>query len=407
MLISLSRQRLNEQLQIVAKAVPAKSTNPSLEGIYLEIKPRDSGLALITVAAANTEIVLNVSSLHDISESLESTNLALVLPARVQEIIRRLPGETVQLLFDWENFAVTIRSQAPADWNHGSDSQLLSLDSEFQVYGYDALDFPKQEPFTAPDLSLSLKSSDLRTSLRQVLFAVSTDESKPTFTGVHFKLQGEKLILSASDTFRVAATSCSVTDCQAPGDGNVSFLVPGKLMQECLRVFGESGRFLTEQTVRFTLSRNKLLLERSSSGQTGTELRISSRLLDENFPDIERVYPKEFAGSSVVLTRELAASLERALCLTEAGTQALKFVFEQNSLTIKASSRYGNVQERLGALGKGADLEIYLNAKFLLDMLKICEGEEVFFQFTGPNRGVLLKDTLHEEFRYFILPVKS
>ena len=407
MLISLPRHRLNEELQIVAKAVPAKSTIPSLEGIYFEIRPEDSGCAQITVAAANTEIVLNVSSLHDVSEPLEPHGFSLVLPARVQEIIRRLPGETVGLLFDRDNFAVTIRSQLPADRNHDSGDGLPSSDSEFQVYGFDAVDFPKQESFAAYALSFSVKASDLRTCLRQTLFAVSTDESKPTFTGVHFKLQDEKLTLSASDTFRVAAASCTVAGCQSSGDGHFSFLVPGRLMQECLRIFGESGKLLTEQTVRFTLSKNKLLLERSNSGPTETEIRISSRLLDENFPDIERVFPKEFAGSSVVLTRELTASLERALCLTETGAQALKFVFEKNSLTIKASSRYGNVQERLGALGDGAELEIYLNAKFLLDMLKVCEGEEVIFRHTGPNRGVLLKDTLHEEFRYFILPVKS
>lgn len=405
MLISLPRHRLAEQLQVVAKIVPAKSTIPSLEGIYFAIRQQDNDSAQITVSAANTEMIISASSVYDICKTHETHNFALVLPARIQEIVRRLPGETIQLLFNQDNFAVTIRSQL-SDIGKQT-SELPASDSEFQVYGFDPLDFPGLASFAAPELTFSLKTADLRTCLRQILFAVSSDESKPAFTGVHFKIQGEKLTLSASDTFRVASTSCAVTCSHYPETVNKSFLLPGRLMQECLRTFGESARIQSEQTVQFKLEKNKLLLESGSDAQTGAEVKIFSRLLEENFPDVERVYPREFAGSSVVSARELAASMERALVLTETGAQVLKFVFEQNSLTLKASSRYGKVQEKLGAQGTGSELEIYLNAKFLLDMLKICEGDEVIFKFTGPNRGVLLKDTFYEEFRYFILPVKS
>lgn len=407
MLISLPRHRLTEQLQVVAKTVPAKSVIPSLEGIYFEISPQEHGAAQITVSAANTEMVISASSLYDISEQLESCSFALVLPARIQEIVRRLPGETINLLFDRDNFACQIMSQMSGVKNQTSGLQLPPADSEFQVYGFDPQDFPKPVTFAAPDLTFSLKAADLRTCLRQILFAVSSDESKPAFTGVHFKLQGEKLTLSASDTFRVASTGCSVSLLHSPEAGGQSFLAPGRLMQECLRTFGEGARYQTEQTVRFTLEKNKLLLESSVNGQAGIDVKIFSRLLDENFPDVERVYPREFAGSSTCLTKELTSSLERALILTETGAQVLKFVFEQNCLTLKASSRYGKVQEKLGAQGEGEGLEIYLNAKFLLDMLKICEGDEVIFRHTGPNRGVLLKEALYEEFRYFVLPVKS
>jgi len=405
MLLSLPRHIFSEQLQIVAKTAPAKSPVPALEGIYFEVTPTGTETAQITVSAANMEMVISASSQYDLVEAREVVHFACVLPARVQEIVRRLPGDNVRLMFDRETNAVTFFSHRPDG----------KSESEFQLYGLDPQDFPRQEAIPSPELCLSIKASDLRRSLRQILFAVSADESQPAFTGVHFKIDGEKLILSASDTYRVATTSCrnwlSGASEQVPGEhpliaGSGSFLVPGRLMQECMRTFGEGARLQGEQTVTFTLAKNKVLLESMPTGQSGREVKIFSRLMDENFPNIERVLPKEFAGSSVISTRELTSCLERALVLTETGSPVLKFNFEQNSLTINASSRYGKVQEKVEAEGEGAELEILFNARFLLDMLKVCEGEEVIFKSTGPNRGVLLKDSLYEEYLYFLLPVK-
>ncbi|MBT9172464.1 MAG: DNA polymerase III subunit beta [Syntrophomonadaceae bacterium] len=390
MLIAIPRQKFFEQLMVVTKTAASKSTIPSLEGVYIEIRPLAEDSAKITATAANTEMIITASSIYTVSEAKEVSAFALVLPVKIQDVVRRLPGETIQLLFDRENFAVTVFGQG-----HEARAQ-----SEFRIFGFDPQDFPGTPSFTAPDLCLQMKSPDLRRALRQILFAISADESKPAFTGVHFRLLAEKLVLASSDTFRVATTSCRFSEFSHLKEGVGSFLAPGRLLQECVRTFGEGGRFQTEQTVTLKTERNKLLLE---SG----EVMIFSRLLDENYPDVERVLPKEFAGSSAILTGELIACLERALVLTETGSPVLKFTFEKDGLTVKASSRYGKVQDRVAAKGEGADLEISLNARFLLDMLKVCEGEEVIFRHTGPNRGVLLKDDLYEEFRYFLLPIKS
>lgn len=397
MLISLPRSRFSDQLQVVSKTVPPKSTIPYLEGIYFELRTRGRGSAQITVSGANIEMVVSALSLYDIPVAKETCDFALVLPVRIQEIVRRLPGETVQLLFDRENFSVTVSSQDPD----------VKSESEFHVYGFDPQDFPKTPAFAEPEVCFSPKAADLRNCLRQILFAVSADESKPAFTGVHFKLEGEKLTLSSSDTFRVATTNCPLSGSGSRETGSVSFLAPGRLMQECIRTLGDSGRLQPEQKVTFKLEKNRLLLESLSVGQSGLEVKIFSRLLDENYPDVERVLPREFAGTHVIATRELAASLERALVLTETGSPVLKFTFEKDLLTIRAQSRYGKVQEKVGAQGEGADLEISFNARFLLDMLKVCEGEEAVVRHTGPNRGVLLKDSLYEEYRYFLLPVKN
>ncbi len=397
MLISLPRSRFSDQLQVVAKTVPPRSTIPSLEGIYFEVRTQGKSSVQITVSGANMELVVSASSVYDIPGAKDICDFALVLPSRIQEIVRRLPGETVQLVFDRENFSVTVSGHETA----------VKSESEFHVYGFDPQDFPKTPAFAEPEMCFSPKAADLRTCLRQILFAVSADESKPAFTGVHFKLDGEKLTLSSSDTFRVATTNCPLSGCPSRETGSVSFLAPGRVMQECIRTLGDSGRVQPEQKVTFKLEKNRLLLESLPGGQAGTEVKIFSRLLDENYPDVERVLPGEFAGNHVIATRELAASLERALVLTETGSPVLKFTFETDGLTIRASSRYGKVQEKVGAVGEGGDLEISFNARFLLDMLKICEGEEVIFKSTGPNRGVLLKDSLHEEYRYFLLPVKS
>lgn len=384
MLLSVSRPLFSEHLQIAAKAVPSRAAFSILEGILLEKRG-----GMITVTAANLELIISTSFPHDGTEQFK-----VVLPVKLAEIVRKMSGDFVRLSFDAETFVLTMES---------SSSEIGGSDSKIQLFGLDPQDFPAGPVPTPPLLSFCIEPSELRKSLRQVLFAVSHDESKPAFTGVNFALKDEAMSISSSDTFRMADTVCRV---QKIFGGEARFLAPGRLMQECARLFGEEGgKAGTEaQELRFSLLENRLLLE--SGG-----IKIISRLLEENFPEVERVMPVKFAGTAYLSTRELASAIERAALLSDKGSPVLRFSLGQDEagdcLLIRNSSRFGKVRERVTARLEGDGLEIYLNSKFLQEMLRVCEGEEVILKHTGPNRGCVLKDTLYEEFRYFLLPVKN
>ncbi|MDW7650875.1 MAG: DNA polymerase III subunit beta [Bacillota bacterium] len=366
MRLSVPQSVLSEHLQVVAKAVPAKSTIPVLEGILFE-----SDGETMTLTATNLELGIRTSF-----PAAHKEVGKVILPSKVVEIIRRLPGDSVQLTVQPETFQTEIKSGQ----------------SEFQLFGINADEFPVFPEIDREEarFSFRVKAADLRRSLRQTLFAVSHDEGKPAFTGVLFTLSDNSLSLAASDTFRLATTKCRAENTNGSGE----FLVPARNLHEIIRIFNED-----EETVDIVVAQNQLLLECG-------EKKLSSRLLDENFPTVERVIPREFCGQATVAVIPFTQAVERASLLSEGVNHVVRLSIGEGVMVVRASSKFGRIQEQIPLNLEGEGLEVSLNSRFILDMLKIHEGETCVIQMSGANKPCVLRDSLYDDYLYLVLPIK-
>ncbi|MBS3898233.1 MAG: DNA polymerase III subunit beta [Dethiobacter sp.] len=366
MRLFIPRSLLAEQLQIVAKAVPSKSNLSMLEGILFTCDGNS-----MTLSATNLE--LGISSTFAIEQQEVGK---VILPSKIVDIMRKLPGETVQLTINPENYL----------------TEVVSGQSEFQLYGFNPEEYPSSPQISAQtvEFSFNVKVADFRRALRQTLFCVSNDERKPAFNGLLFSLQEERLTLSASDTFRLATTNCRVNKAVNAG----KFLVPAKNLQEVLRIFTEE-----EETIHVLVSQNQILLSCRNK-------RITSRLLEENFPDVERVIPQEFTGRVSFDCLKFMQAVERSSLLSEAASNVVRFFISKDCLVMRTSSKYGKTQEKVSAELEGEDMEISLNSRFILEMLKISEGEKCMIELTGPNKPCIFRDSLHDDYLYLVLPIK-
>ena len=366
MRLNVPQPLLAEHVQIAAKAAPVKNMNTVLEGILFQ-----SDGETMTLTATNLDF-----GIRTYFSAPNQEQGAVVLPAKSVEIIRKLPGESVLLSMNPENFLTEIKSGQ----------------SEFQLYGLSSDEYP-----SFPDLSpetaqfvFTIKAGELRRALRQTLFAASHDEGKPAFTGLLFTLHENKLTLSSSDTFRLATTGCRVQNAGISGD----FLVPSKNLQEVIRILTED-----EETVEIMVSKNQFLLSCKN-------IKISSRLLDENFPNIDRVIPKEFCGRATVDVDALLHAVERAALLSEGVNHVVRLSIGEEELVIRAASKHGKTQEQIPVELSGEGLEVSLNSRFILDMLKINEGDQCIIEMTSPNKPCILRDSLYNEYLYLVLPIK-
>ncbi|MBS4007652.1 MAG: DNA polymerase III subunit beta [Clostridium sp.] len=364
--LSIPRAILAEHLQTVAKAVSIKSNLAMLEGILFTCEGNS-----MTLSATNLE--LGISSTFAVEQQ---ETAKVVLPSKVVEIIRKLPGETVQLTVNLENYL----------------TEIVSGQSEFQLYGFSPEEYPSFPQFSSQTVKLSfnVKVADFRRALRQTLFCVSNDELKPVFNGLLFLLQENRLTLFASDTFRLATTSCRVNKTVNSG----KFLVPAKNLQEVLRIFTEE-----EETIQVFVSQNQILLN-------CREKKIISRLLEETFPDVERVIPNNFTGSATLDCLKFMQAVERSSLISEGTNNIMRFFFSKDYLVIRTASKYGKNQEKISSLLEGEEQEISLNSRFILEMLKISEGDKCIIELTGPNKPCILRDSLHQEYLYLVLPIK-
>ena len=366
MRLNLPKTLLAENLLITAKAAPAKSMISVLEGILFQCDGET-----MTLTATNLELGIRTTFPAPNQEKGK-----VVLPAKSVEIIRKLPGETVQFTMNSENFLTEIKSGQ----------------SEFQLYGLSADEYPD-----FPELShesaqfvFKMKSGELRRALRQTLFAASHDEGKQAFTGLLFTINENTLTLSSSDTFRLATTGCRI---QNQGNSG-NFLVPAKNLQEVIRILTDD-----EETVQLMVTKNQLLLSCKN-------IKISSRLLDENFPNIERVIPREFCGQATVAVGAFLQAVERASLLSEGINHVVRLSIGEGGLVIRASSKHGKTQEQIPVELTGEGLEVSLNSRFILDMLKVTEGNQCIIEMTSSNKPCILRDSLYNEYLYLVLPIK-
>lgn len=367
MQLSLPQKVLAQQLQIVTRALPARSTVSTVEGVLFACDGQT-----LSLTATNLEMGIRTSIKVSVRDKGQ-----VVLPGKIMEIVRRLPGESIQLSVNPDNFLTTI----------------ISGQAEFQVYGLSAADYPELPAFTPEQARLSfiVKTADLRRALRQTLFAVSTDEAKPAFTGVLFTLQEDSLRLVASDTFRLAATYCQADKINTPGE----FLVPAKSLQEVLRILPDDE----ETPVQAAVIGNQFFLQFAG-------IHFSTRLIDENFPNVERVIPHDFIGEATVETENFLHTVERAALLSAEENNIVHLSIGPGSMVVRSSSKFGKIQESIPVELEGEGVEIALNARFLLDMLRITEGHQCFLKITGPNKPCILKDSLAADYLYLVLPIK-
>lgn len=364
MLINIQQKDLAESLQLVSRAIPSKTPLSELEGVLLT----GDGEKL-SLFATNLEMGLKTEL------DIEHKAGSVVLPGKIVEIIRRLPGETVVLKVNTENFLTEITSGT----------------AEFQVFGLNAADYPSFPAFSSEcSIRFSVKSEDLRRVLKQTIFSVSQEDLSPAFTGILFTLSEKDLQLASSDTFRLAVTSCPVKNRGEKG----SFLVPARTLQEVIRVFPAS-----EEEIQVAVLQNQLLLNCNN-------IYFSSRLLTEKYPDVKRVIPQKFVGRAVVETAAMLQAIERAAILSAGENNIVSFTIADNIMHVRASSKYGIIQEKIPVALEGEEVKVSLNSRFVLDILRIVEGNNCVLELTGSDSPVIIRDNLHQDYLYLVLPIK-
>ncbi|MBT9133117.1 MAG: DNA polymerase III subunit beta [Firmicutes bacterium] len=198
----------------------------------------------------------------------------MLLPAQIAEIAKALPGDEVTLAVD-EN-SVTITAGTAGE----SNIKLLTLRStDFPVFG-------QRDSESDEETAFAISVGEFKKVLRQVIFAVSTDENKLKFTHVNMELAGNTLQLAASDTYRLADTNCPVE--RLSGSTDIKMLVPARPLHEFLRI---AQKLTDDLVIKVICKGNNISIKTEA-------IKIATRLGSEEYPDIRKIFPTTFEGPS-------------------------------------------------------------------------------------------------------------
>jgi DNA polymerase III, beta subunit (EC 2.7.7.7) len=377
--ISIQKDALLKGVQDVIKAVAVRTTIPILVGIKIEGDERG-----VTLTGSDSDISIqsfipkeeNGTKLVDVLQPG-----AIVLQARFfSEIIRKLPGDIVDIrVEDQQNTVIT------------------SGNAEFVIHGLDAEEYPRL-PMLEADNSISIPSDLLKTLIKQTVFAVSTSETRPILTGVHWMIKNNELVAVATDSHRLAMKRVALDE-TIEKEREFDIVIPGKSLNELTKVLEDRN-----DPVEIVFTQNQILFQMKN-------LLFYSRLLEGNYPDTSRLIPTDSKTVVKVNAKEFYEAVDRASLLAREGkNNVVKFsTLEDNIFEISSfTPEIGRVVEQVKGLAKeGEDIKISYNAKYMMDALRAVDGTEVTIYFTGTMRPFIVKADGDESIIQLLLPVRT
>ena len=364
MRLFIDNQELNAAIATVIKAMSTRTTMQVLEGIFLEATFKDG------VRMKCSDLSLQIETF--VPATVEEEGV-LVVPGRLfSEMVRKIPGEN--LTISGEGNTLTIESGR----------------INTTIQGMPASEFPEM-PFLTEEFRFNLTQRALKDMVRQCIFASAQDETKPILTGVLMELEGDTIMMVALDGYRLALRR-EHSSIALPGQNVV---VPAKSLSEISRILLDC-----DDEMNMVFSKTHVLLD---MGHT----RIITRLLDGEFIRYKQILPTEHDTRVRLNRAELLSSIERAsLMAREAKSNLVKFSFKKEELVISANSEVGRIHEELPIHLTGNEIDIAFNARYVSDVLKALDDEELYLDMTNNISPCVVRPVQGDKFYYLVLPVR-
>ena len=365
MKLTCEKQTLINNINIVSKAVSTRTTLPILECILLSAD--SNGLKM-----TSNDLEMGIETGYMEAQIIENGLIALEAKMFF-EIVRRLPDEGWVLIETGENNVVIIKCGK----------------TEFKIMAQSGDEFPVL-PAIEKINEYKLNSNTLKNMIRQTIFSVSVDESKPVLTGELLEIEENSLTVVAVDGFRV-----SYRNEPLEGDNdNISVVVPSKTLNEISKILPndeEISMYFTDKHVLVQMP----------------ECTVVSRLLDGEFLKYKQIFTMDYNTVVKCNRDELLRSLERASLISkETKKNPVKLSIEGDVVKITSNTESGTSYDEILVETEGEDISIAFNPRYLIDMLKVIDDHYIFMQFTTPLSPCIIHGEEPYNYKYLVLPLR-
>ena len=366
---AVSKADLVRELGLTQGVVEKKTTIPILSNILLET---DGDQVWLT--ATDLELGIRCACPARIKKEGAGT-----IPARrLLDYVRLLPDAELQVKLGENHWASFVCGR-----------------SRTRIAGMSRESFPELPamPETSAELPLQL----LAQMISSTIFAISSEESRFTLNGALLILKESGLVMVATDGHRLAMVEKTVE--LAGVEPSFRALLPKKAMGEVLKLASSDPT----KKIEFSGNDNHLFFKIDKR-------LLLSRKLTGNFPDFERVLPKEHPNMVVLQRDELKAAIERVAQFADERSKAIRFQVLQGELKVHSSiSETGESEETIPVDYQGPDVEIGFNAQYLLEFLRASDGSEVEFYFKDANSAGEFRPhngPPETVYRYVVMPMR-
>jgi DNA polymerase III subunit beta len=369
MKLQVLQENLSKSLNIASRFSATKVQLPVLANLLFSVYKNK-----LTISATNLETSISLSIGAKVDEEGDIT-----IPAKtVTELVSNLGTGTVNLETEKEHLKINTET------------------FESMVLGMNSSDFPSV-PHKIEKDTVNIPKEGLMTALGQVLYCVSSDESRPILTGVLLLVGDNSVSLVATDGFRLSRKNIPVSGLV----DDFSVILPKNTLSELLRLVGESEK------VEF------IYKKKDSQVLFGmTDGVLASRVIEGNFPDYEKIIPKSSSIKISLDRNDLFRAVKLAGVFARESANVVKFNIKKGGLTVHAESqRSGNQKTQIDAKIEGEvdsknGFTIAFNYKFLEDFLNSVKNDDLMIGLSDPNAPGVFTDIAEKDYLHIIMPVR-
>lgn len=368
MKVIFEKDAILKGINSVVKISSNKTTMPILEGILLQTNENK-------VKLTTYDLELGIECLVD--AQIKEEGSTVVNAIMFSEIIRKLPNSDI---------SITV-----------NDNNLLVIECEGSLYKLATMnpnEFPELPKINVEN-SIKLDQSTLKNMVRKTIFAVSSEENKPIFTGCLFEVKNNKLNVVAIDGFRLAWKSHFLSESY----NDFTAVIPGKTLTELNKIILDSFDSIT-----IGIAKNQALFEMDNC-------KVVTRLLEGEFLNYSSVIPNGWETRIRANKSDIQGCFERVSLISTSSIEKekkypVKVTVDIGKINISCTNQTGDAKEEVYLQTEGKNLEIGFNPKYFLDALKVIDDEEVFIDFGSSISPCIIRPIENEDYVYMILPIR-
>ena len=374
--ITCLKENLKRILNIISGIVGKNLTLPILNNILIEAQEEG-----IKISATNLEIGLSAF----VSGKIEKKGVLTVPAKTLTSFISNLPNKKIQL---------------------EAKKNILKISSDnykAEINGLPAEEFPIIPKFSQK-FSYKIPSETLKEALSSVVSVAAISDSRPEITGVFLMFENSKVLVAATDSFRLAEKTILLENKKESTKQEIKTILPQKTAQELTKILSEN----TGKEVSIGFENNQIFLKIG-------DFQIVSRLIDGVYPDYQQIIPRESAFSLALDKEELISSIRLASVFSSKINETkFKFDLKRKKLTVSSADPEVGTNESEIALEvekpetpSDKILEISFNHRFLLDGLNNLKGKKAIFSLNSETTPGVLRSASDSSYLYLLMPINA
>ena len=294
-----------------------------------------------------------------------------------QELIRKLPGDTIELY-------------KPED---GNSLTITSGSSEFNLVTLHPDNFSLVEQIHDQD-HVNIDSFAMKELIDLTNYAAATDEDRPVFTGALLEINENKVTMVATDTHRMAVKKITIDE---PATTPMRAIIPTKTLAEVSRLLPTDNPAM----INIIWNRTQIVFNFES-------IYIISRLIEGTYPEYEKVIPSQFDSSAVIDRREFAGAVDRvSLLAKDISYNVIRYDWSESNVTLSTqNTEIGMAKEDVAVEFKGTPFTISFNGRYISDILRHSTGDNIHL-FLKQNGPVVIRQDNNPNYTYVVTPVRT